>query len=607
MALLREGLLDEYNCHRMLETVSEHCLQIVAASHHATDSINVHTPCADGSCGTIGGDDCPAKHSSPSDAGTGATNALANYASDAADIRRKPVGESSGSGGGQTPAAGPSDATLGMRSAAGTSDALSEFEGLGDSMDGAAMIAEELDFADEIDAIEAARDDAASQLREQSLVLQVSLAYLAEEVGTFLEREAAHVSFGSAGGAEIGAIVDEETVSGMLATKRGLEQILFKLKALATDFAVNERMRATLAEVLEKMRDVAEVELDRVTNASARVSNVHTDGVEGERELVPGHKGQLRASATPALGGQDGDDSEDGELTREASDLELLIVVTHAKGEECAHAPACAPETVELLIRFVRAIKDLDEAQLASVQHRLDEITMRRDGMLQLDGVASADTSGAAVDQVTCNGMSKLVHVLRSELSVLDSLLQSHDSECDTLQGQVASDVVPRLLVGLVHVLSGVLLRLGMRLAIVERARDRQVHQIRDEMAARLRDAEHRLQLALEAAAKREAQLSAQNHALRAENHALLTRQHQLQRQLAAAEPHTLPNCDATSTGVLLEQHVVVHATGGSCGTAFDPSPATTERSTASASSKSTVTGDITGPLDVGHGQLFAR
>ena len=141
----------------------------------------------------------------------------------------------------------------------------------------AAAVEHELAESMLIDRLEAARAEAARRLMEHSGLLSLSMDLLRHDVAAFLEEAPAHIGVASRasqdsdGDAAMGGEGNGPSrgrhdggtagLADFLATKRALERVWVRVKALSDDALVNSRMRRALGRTLAKLAAVAQRQL----------------------------------------------------------------------------------------------------------------------------------------------------------------------------------------------------------------------------------------------------------------------------------------------------------------------------------------------------------
>ena len=157
-----------------------------------------------------------------------------------------------------------------------------------------------------IDGLESARREAATRLQEHSALLSLGLGVLKQEVAALLNDVELHVIVASrashaeadassasstsssaasaAGGAPRVAPGTNPSAADYLATKRALEKVWARAKALGDDALVNARMRKALGKVLLKLSAVAHSRLTRAEAEAeaAAAALVYAEAAEAE-------------------------------------------------------------------------------------------------------------------------------------------------------------------------------------------------------------------------------------------------------------------------------------------------------------------------------------
>ena len=399
----------------------------------------------------------------------------------------------------------------------------------------AAAVEHELAESMLIDRLEAARAEAARRLMEHSGLLSLSMDLLRHDVAAFLEEAPAHIGVASRasqdsdGDAAMGGEGNGPSrgrhdggtagLADFLATKRALERVWVRVKALSDDALVNSRMRRALGRTLAKLAAVAQRQLERARGEAARADAALAREAAAADEAVQkafAHDPEALEHASHAA-----DDAH-----REVGELELLLLVTARQRASCDRAPSLTHACHAALSSLAAVLKQVDEAQLTAVTARLDA-----------SAAASERPHGASVS----SGLMGLHDVLRAELAALEvsfpggvggsaeegsplvgtggcgaqaSTLQADVDEVSDLNGETAPAAAATAgyelrstLSGLSQVIHGISLRLTMRVAILERSLERKIAQA---VAARTAEKDQEIAALAQESRRRIAELEAE-------------------------------------------------------------------------------------------------
>ena len=327
-------------------------------------------------------------------------------------------------------------------------------------------------FVHEVEGLERQRVECAIKVREQASFITVLISHLTRELDSYLAEDARRQ--GSPG---------EASTEEQLASKLALEQLLLKMKNLREELTANSSMADELLGALDNMVYAAESQIERVREALAE------DMAEAQVDLV-----------RPSV-----------DRSRQVEDLEMFVDLAgrqrdkvRQQQEEAIYPSGHAGSgstVLEQLGQFGSSVTHSVEAELEQVSARLEAVEAGRE----------------ALDDAAKSGMEKRVAVLKKELFVL---------------GDVATKTeLPRVLHGLSQVLQGVVLRLGKRLSMRDKQKERSMKEKEAQLERTRAEAEQlRVELHQENVVLKEdkQQLLAENERLRSELddvHAALSKQ----------------------------------------------------------------------------------